>query len=147
MTTRGTHLVALEQPPRRVFKDARAAFREGFTSRLLPMVGIVGSAPPSASAGADDADDGVVMFKDDDVVVFLRSRRVAGGSRLVTEVFGVGATTTATLRRPARRFIPLFRRRGDVFESPTVPTGPACLVIETGMDTVTTTWHGEWLTL
>jgi hypothetical protein len=83
----------------------------------------------------------------DDEVVALWSRRVPGGSRLITEVFGGAATTMATLRRPARRLCALIGRRGGRFESATVPTGPACLVIDTRTDGVVKTWHSEWITL
>jgi hypothetical protein len=141
------HLVGVDEPPRRVFRDARAAFRELLTSSLLPLVSRFETAFPTSVVGADELGDEVLMFKDDEVVVFLWSRRVPGGSRLITEVFGGAATTIATLRRPARRFCALIGRRGGRFESATVPTGPACLVIDTRTDGVVKTWHSEWLTL
>ena len=115
---------------------------------MLPLVSRFETGfPASVVAGADELGDDVLMFKDDEVVVFLWSRRVPGGSRLITEVFGGAATTMATLRRPARRLCALIGRRGGRFESATVPTGPACLVIDTRTDGVVKTWHSEWITL
>jgi hypothetical protein len=142
------HLVGLDEPPLRVFRDARAAFRELLTSSLLPLVSRFDTAYSiSVVPGEDELGDDVLMFKDDEVVVFLWSRRVPGGSRLIAEVFGGAATTIATLRRPARRFCALVGRRGGRFESATVATGPACLVIDTRADGVVKTWHSEWVTL
>ena len=57
-----------------MFRDARAAFRELLTSRLLPLVSRFETPfPTSAVAGADELGDDVLMFKDDEVVVFLWS--------------------------------------------------------------------------
>jgi hypothetical protein len=141
-------LVALDKPPRRVVTDARAAFREMLTGRLLRLVSRFETMfPTSVVAGADEVGDDVLMFKDDEVVVFLWSRRVPGGSRVITEVFGGGATTVARLRRSARQVTALICRRGDRFESETVPTGPACLVIDSKTGAVVRTRHSEWVTL
>jgi hypothetical protein len=134
-------------PPRHVVTDARSAFRVVFTGRLLPLAVRFETALPTTVDAADEVGDDVVMFKDADVVVFLWSRRVPGGSRVITEVFGSGETTTAALCRVSREVRALFSRGRDRFESETVPTGPACLVIDSRTGAAAKTWHSEWLTL
>jgi hypothetical protein len=148
MTVPGPNVSGREQPPRRVFKDARAAFREVFTGRLLVLVGrLQPDQADVAGDGAREAGSRALVFKDDDVVVFVSSRRVTGGSALATEIFGTEGTTTAMLRRPASRHERLVRRLGHRFVSGTVSTGPACLVIESDTGAAMTTWHADWVTL
>ena len=148
MRLRAPNLVlGLDMPPRRVLTDARSAFREVFTGRMLPLAVRFETAFPTAVVAPDEVEDDVVMFKDADVVVFLWSRRVRGGSRVITEVFGSGDTTAAGLRRVSREVTALMRRRRDRFESETVPTGPVCLVIDSRTGPAGKTWHSEWLTL
>jgi hypothetical protein len=139
---------ALDVPPRRVETDARAAFREVRTGRLLRLVNRFETAfSPTVALDADEVQDDVLMFKDDDIVVFLWSRRVPGGTRVVAEVFGDGAVTIAGIRRSANGVATLISRLGDRYESDTIPTGPACLVIDRRSAAVETSWHSEWLTL
>ena len=139
--------LGLDLPPRRVLTDARSAFREELVGRLLPLaVRFETAFPPTVVAEGEVGDD-VVMFEDEDVVVFLWSRRVPGGSRVITEVFGGHLTTRAGLRRASRQVAILSSRRGDRFESETVPTGPARIVIDSRTGVAGKTWHSDWLTL
>jgi hypothetical protein len=139
---------SVDEPPRSVLRDARAAFDEPRVGRLLPIVsGFEQASPSSVFAVSNEVEDNVVMLRDDDIVAFVWCRRVPSGMRLVTEIFESSATATARLRRPAERVSALVSRGRGRFESPTVPGGPACLVIDTNTGALVNTWHSEWLTL
>jgi hypothetical protein len=147
MTMRApNHVVAVDEPPPRVLVDAYAAFHSARTSCLLPVVSRFEAALWTAAADAGEIGD-VVVFNDDEVVVFVWSRRTPGGSRLVAQVFGCAATANAALWRAGTQLSTPLSLRNGRFESATVPTGPACLVIDARVGTHAKRWHTEWQTL